>query len=198
MQWTNSIRPTPPLRAEHDEAITLTSGECAALIELGLRPTYSLVTCEAQVSDVALMFANSALWMQAAEITIAGARGVVPPELREQVGALIEEALTDALRDLERLLTSRDAWRAGDGTQGFPELGADEIAALYEEYIEREREQLRALKSVAAKLHLSSGFSPDIYSAAPRDRGFVAFPGRISSWVFAGTLLLIVGVLAIF
>ncbi len=76
-------------------------------------------------------------------------------------GTLIEEALPEVLWDLERLLANRDAWRAGDVAQGFPELGAEETAALYEEYIERERQQFRALRSVAAKLHLSAVFSPD-------------------------------------
>lgn len=137
-------------RVEPEQAIVLTEGERAAVIELGLRPTYGLH--HGPTLDVDSMLANATAWMQAAEITSAGSAGWIPSILRGEIAELLNEAIPESVLDLESTVHSRDRWRAGDAGQGFPELGSEETEELYEELIENEQRNVEALTSIASKL----------------------------------------------
>ena len=161
MQQTNRLRLAPRRRsAEHSEAaIALTAQERTALIELGLRPTYSLVPCDAHAGDVELMLANAALWMQAAEITRAGAgRGAAGAPGAGRRAARRRRCPTRCGTWSGRRATATRG-EPVTGRQGFPELGAEATEALYAEYIDRERRRCQALRSLAAKLHLIVEFT---------------------------------------
>ena len=86
------------------------------------------------------------------EITSAGRAGRIPPELRAEIAALLDEAIPEALEDLESTTRNFEHWRSGDVRHGFPQLAAPETEALYREYIEQDRHMLHALNSVAAKI----------------------------------------------
>jgi hypothetical protein len=140
----------PDSSAGVGEAILLTDGECDAVRELGLRPTFGLRY--APELDVDAMLANATAWMKAAEITSAANAGVIPPALRREISELLNEAAPESMLDLESTIHSRDRWRAGDAGQGFPQLGFEETEALYAELIESEQHNADALRSISEKL----------------------------------------------
>ena len=135
--------------------VALTDAESAAVIELGLRPTYSIVPCANNERNADLMVTNAILRTQAADITGAGRAGRLPHELRGQATALLDEAIPEELGDLERTTHNRDRWRAGDTGPGFPDLGDAATEVLYAQRIAAHGRQLRALRRVAAKIDLS-------------------------------------------
>jgi hypothetical protein len=137
---------------ERDHSIALTEVERDAVVELGVRPTFSLDCGAAFEGDVELMLANAALWTQAAGITSAGRTGLITDELRAQINALLDEAIPEALADLEQATRHRELWRAGSSEHGFPQLGEEATEARYAEEIERDRRVLHGLQSLAAKL----------------------------------------------
>lgn len=135
-----------------EQAIHLTRDECAAVIELGLRPTYGLHY--APDLSVEAMLENATAWMRAAEITSAGNAGVIPTTMRKEIAALLDEAIPEAALDLESITSDRDKWRSGDPGRGFPDLGPQETGAFYEDMMERDRRHLRALTTIAEKVDL--------------------------------------------
>ena len=155
MPRRNSLSLVLTRTAAHEDPIVLTDDERTALIDLGLRPTYGLHY--APDLDVASMLENATSWMQAAEITSAANAGLISATLRAEVTALLDEAIPEASLDLESTIGDRDNWRAGDAGRGFAESGPEETEALYADLIERDRRNLRALRSISAKVGLSAG-----------------------------------------
>jgi hypothetical protein len=133
-------------------AITLTSVERAAVLELGLRPTYSVDGSAAHRCDVETMLTNAALWKQAARIISAARTGVIPPELHPLFVTLLAEAIPETTGDLERMTRERDRWRAGDLDYSFPGFDDEAAEAMYEEGLERDRRVLGGLMSLNARL----------------------------------------------
>jgi hypothetical protein len=148
-----------------DRPIALTGVERDAVFELGIRPTYALGCSVAVEGDVELMLANAALWTQAARITNAGRTGVIAGAVRDQIALLLDEAIAEALEDLEATRRARDLWRAGDALSGLPGLDADETEARYAAELDRGRRIFHGLNSLAAKLSLPGTQPPG--TAAP-------------------------------
>ena len=142
---------------EHDHSIELTAVERDAVVELGVRPTYSLDCGVDFEGDVELMLANAELWIEAAKVTSAGRTGVITAEVRAQILALLDEAIPEALADLEQATRSRELWRAGSAAHGFPGLGAEGTEARYAEEIDRDRRTVQGLRSLSAKLESTPG-----------------------------------------
>jgi hypothetical protein len=141
------------LRTPSDErAIALTAQESAVVIELGLRPTYSIVPSANPEGDATLMIDNAARWMQAGEITSAGRSRRLPRVLWREVATLLEEALAEAVRDLGDLILEHELWLDGAVDHGFAGLDDDATDRRYEDYIGRERRHLSALWALSFKL----------------------------------------------
>ena len=68
------------------------------------------------------------------------------------MAGLLEEAIPEAVWDLDCLTHNRALWREGDTRHGFPGLDAAQIEARYARYITSEGRLLSALKGIQAKL----------------------------------------------
>jgi len=137
---------------QRHDSVTLTGVERDAVFELGIRPTFALDCGVAFEGDVELMLANAALWKQAATITSAGRTGVISSEVRDQIIGLLDEAIPEALADLDETTRNREMWRAGASEHGFPGLDADETEVRFAEEIDRDRRVFRGLESLSVKL----------------------------------------------
>jgi len=137
---------------ETSRAITLTEAERAAVIELGLRPTYSIDPGTDRLEDPEATLRNAELMIRAAKITAAGAAGRIPPELHAEVRELLREAIHETRHELWRERRGLDRWRAGDQACALAGVPEEDHERCYAEQIDRCARLLEAMTSLALKL----------------------------------------------
>jgi hypothetical protein len=130
----------------------LTYPERAALVELGLRPTFDLQPSTGPEVTTESVRAIVEVWGDAAAITLAGQTGVMPSPLGPQVVALLPEAIADTAGDLRLIRRHRALWRAGDDSKGIPGLGAVAIERCFAGSIRRDTRLLEGLQSLDRRL----------------------------------------------
>jgi hypothetical protein len=135
-----------------DDTILLTYLERAALVELGLRPTFVLRQNTGAQVTTDFVRASTEVWAHAAEITIAGQTGLMPLELGPQVAALMAEAIPEAVGDLRLIREHRARWRAGDASHGIPGLGNAATEGCFADSIDRDTRLLEGLRSLDRRL----------------------------------------------
>ena len=125
--------------------IPLTGAECAAVLELGQRPTFAICPGAdgAQVAELTAL---------AERITAAGASGRLPPELHPDVRKLLREAIHETRHELWHERRGRERWRAGDASSGLAGVSDEEHEQRYAEQINRCAQLLAALTTLAVKL----------------------------------------------
>jgi len=132
-----------------DSPIALTHEECAAVLEVGLGPTYSIEPGVDHQGDAG----NATLLASAARITRAGHAGVLPPELHAEVAELLREAIHDTRHDLWRERRGRDRWRAGDQAYALSGVQDEDHERRYAEQIDLCARLSGAFTSLALKLN---------------------------------------------
>ena len=136
-------------------AITLTDGERAAVLELGLLPTYGIEPLPPEgTADAEIVLRNAELLARAARITAAGSAGVLPAELHAEVAELLREAVHDTRHELWREQHGLERWRAGDEAHRLAGIPPEDHELRYAEQIARCQELLDALMSLAVKLQV--------------------------------------------
>jgi hypothetical protein len=129
--------------------IALTDDECAAVLEVGLRPTYSIEPGVDHSGDAD----NATLLARAARITRAGHAGLLPPELHAEVAELLREAIHDTRHELWREQRGRDLWRAGDQAYTLSGVRDEDHERRYAEQIALCACLFGAFTSLALKLN---------------------------------------------
>jgi len=129
--------------------IALTDEERAAVLEIGLRPTYWI---EPGVDHPGHMD-NAALLASAARITRAGQDGLLPPELQPEVAKLLREAIHETRHELWSEQRSRDRWRIGEQECTLPGVAAEDHERCYAEQIDLCARLFGAFTSLALKLN---------------------------------------------
>jgi hypothetical protein len=135
-----------------DDTILLTYLERAALVELGLRPTFALRQHSGAHVSTDFVRESAAVWSHAAEITMAGQTGLMPLELGPEVAALMAEAIPEAVGDLRLTREHRALWRGGVAAHGIPGLGRAATEGCFADSIDRDTRLLEGLRSLDRRL----------------------------------------------
>jgi len=128
--------------------ILLTYLERAALVELGLRPTFDLPPFRDGEVTTEFVRASAEVWSHAATLTLAGQTGLLPRALSSEVALLLAEAIPEAVGDLDLVKHNRELWRGGDASQGIAGLGPDSTEGCFASHIERDTRLLEGFRSL--------------------------------------------------
>jgi hypothetical protein len=128
--------------------ILLTYLERAALVELGVRPTFDLPPCPDGEVTTECVRASAEAWSHAATLTLAGQTGLLPRALGSEVALLLAEAIPEAAGDLDLVKHNRERWRGGDASQGIPGLGSDSTEGCFASHIARDTLLLDGFRSL--------------------------------------------------